>query len=92
MAYAGINNNVLFTPMRNKSRAISRRQNAGQSMVEYALGIGCIAALCMVALGSLGHICGHMVHAVEQAINYGGQTSQHPEETVNLSATPWNLN
>jgi hypothetical protein len=70
----------------NRSRPVS-----GQSMVEYALGIGCVAAVCMIALGSLGHISGHMVHAVEQSINYGGQTSEHPEETVKLGATPWKL-
>ena len=69
-----------------------RRSSRAQSMVEYALGIGCVAALCVVALGSLGHISGHMIHSVEQATNYQGTTSQHPEETVKLGATPWVLN
>jgi len=60
-------------------------------MVEYAIGIGAVAALCMVALGSLGHICGHMIMEVEHSINYGGQTSSHPQAVVNVSATPWTL-
>ena len=60
-------------------------------MVEYAIGIGAVAALCMVALGSLGHICGHMLFNVEQAINYGGTKSSHPHSVVNVSSTPWVL-
>ena len=68
------------------------RHASGQSMVEYALGIGCVAALCMVALGALGHVSGHMIHNVEQALNYQGQKSVHPEETIRLNATPWVLN
>lgn len=51
------------------------RNSRGQSMVEYAIGIGCVAALCMVALGSLGHISGEMIHNVEHAVNYGGTLS-----------------
>ena len=61
-------------------------------MVEYAVGLGCIAAVCMIALGSVGHISGHIVHNIEQAVDYQGQTSDHPEETVKLNATPWVLN
>ncbi len=72
--------------------AAKRRSSTAQSMVEYALGIGCVAALCVVALGSLGHISGHMIYNVEQATNYQGTTSQHPEETIKLGATPWVLN
>lgn len=67
------------------------RYARGQNMVEYALGIGCVAALCMVALASLGHIAGHTIKGVEGAVNYSGTHSQHPEETVNLSSTPWIL-
>ena len=72
--------------------AAKRRSSTAQSMVEYALGIGCVAALCVVALGSLGHISGHMIHKVEQATNYQGAISEHPEETIKLGATPWVLN
>ena len=60
-------------------------------MVEYAIGIGCVAALCMVALGSLGHICGEMIYNVEHAINYNGTQSPSVGRTVNSSATPWVL-
>lgn len=65
------------------------RNQRGQSMVEYAIGIGAVAALCMVALGSLGHICGDMIWTVEQAINYGGSKSSEPGRTISPSATPW---
>ncbi|MCA9805115.1 MAG: hypothetical protein KC777_24265 [Cyanobacteria bacterium HKST-UBA02] len=68
-----------------------KRKKQGQSMVEYAIGIGAVAALCMVALGSLGHICGHMIMEVEHAINYNGTKSSHPQATINTSATPWVL-
>jgi len=67
-----------------------KRSGHGQSMVEYALAIGCVAALCMVAIGSLGHLSGHIFHTVEGAIKYPNHTP-HPEEMVNLSATPWIL-
>ena len=68
------------------------RKQSGQSMVEYALGLGCISALCMVALGSLGDISGDMIQGIEQAINYGGQTSGHFNPMVKRTATPWNIN
>ncbi|OPZ90045.1 MAG: hypothetical protein BWY75_00900 [bacterium ADurb.Bin425] len=68
------------------------RRKRGQSMVEYALGIGCVAALCVVALGSLGHIAGDMVWKVEQATNYGGTKSTEPGRTIQITgdnAKPW---
>lgn len=70
----------------NKSRSCS-----GQSLVEYAIGIGCVAAVCMIALASTGHISGHIVHAIEEAFIYGGEKSTHPQEIANLSAQPWIL-
>ncbi|MBX9689817.1 MAG: hypothetical protein K2X27_24115 [Candidatus Obscuribacterales bacterium] len=63
----------------------------GQSMVEYALGLGCVAAVCMVALGGLGHICGDMIFNVQSAINYGGDRPGDPGRMVNNAATPWQL-
>lgn len=69
-----------------------KRRSRGQSMVEYALGLGCIAGLCMVALGSLGHICGDMIQAVESAINYGGSRASSPGRIINNNATPWVIN
>lgn len=60
-------------------------------MVEYAIGIGAVAALCMVALGSLGHICGDMIYNVEHAIDYKGTTSPSPGRTILPGSTPWVL-
>ncbi len=68
-----------------------KRGKRGQSMVEYALGIGCVAALCVVALGSLGHITGDMIWGVEQATNYNGTKSTEPGRTIKATATPWVL-
>jgi len=68
-----------------------KRSKRGQSMVEYALGIGCVAALCVVALGSLGHISGDMIRNVEQATNYQGQTSSDVGRTIKVTSTPWVL-
>lgn len=73
----------------NKSNI--KRSKRGQSMVEYALGIGCVAALCVVALGSLGHISGEMVRNVETSVNYGGSTSAAVGRTIRVAATPWVL-
>ncbi|MCB9469308.1 MAG: hypothetical protein H6677_13620 [Candidatus Obscuribacterales bacterium] len=69
----------------------TRRSRKGQSMVEYAIGIGAVAALCMVALGSLGHICGDMISMVCHSIIAPGQHSPMPGRTINPSATPWVL-
>lgn len=67
-----------------------KRNQRGQSLVEYALGLGCIAALCMVAISSLGHISGHITANVNNAFNSASQTA-HPEEMVNLESTPWTI-
>ena len=69
----------------------NNRKTRGQSMVEYALGLGCVAGLCMIVLGSVGHICGDMIDAIENAINYGGQKADEPGRIVNPTAQPWNL-
>lgn len=68
-----------------------KRSKKGQSMVEYAIGLGCVAALCMVALGGLGHICGDMIHSVQAAINYGGGRPSEPGRMVSNTATPWSI-
>ncbi|MBS1957418.1 MAG: hypothetical protein JST89_24745 [Cyanobacteria bacterium SZAS-4] len=77
----------------NSSRKVrvsrQKRNQRGQSMVEYALGLGCVSALCMVALGSLGFICGDMIYNVQNAINYGGNTAPQPGRMINPNATPW---
>lgn len=64
------------------------RSRRGQSMVEYALGLGAVAAVCMVVLASLGHISAHMFWNIGQAIKSPQQAS-HPEPGINLSAQPW---
>jgi hypothetical protein len=68
---------------------MKRRSSKGQSMVEYAIGIGAVSACCMVALGSLGHISGDLIHSVEKAIKYGGSYSTDPGRSIDNTATPW---
>lgn len=67
------------------------RSKKGQSMVEYAIGLGCVAALCMVVLGSVGHICGDMITNVQNAINYQGTTEGDVGRTMVQGAQPWVL-
>lgn len=69
-----------------------RRSKKGQSLVEYAIGLGCVSAVCMIALGGLGHICGDIIFNVQSAINYGGDRPSDTGRIVNNSATPWSLN
>jgi len=69
-----------------------KRSKKGQSMVEYAVGLGCVTALCMCALGFLGHVCGDIVFNVQSTINYGGGgRPQDPGHIVNETAQPWSL-
>ncbi len=74
----------------------NRRGRKGQSLVEYALGIGCVSAVCMVALSFLGHISGDIFNNVQSAVNYGGAPGDHgiadPGLLVGKSQTPWVLN
>ena len=69
-----------------------KRSKKGQSMVEYAVGIGCVTAVCMVALGSLGHISVDIFYNVHSAINYGGARPSDPGVMVSPTAQPWNMN
>ena len=73
-----------------------RRSKKGQSLVEYALGIGCVSAVCMVSLSFLGHMSGDIFQSVQSSVNYGGQPGNHgvtdPGTLVNTSQTPWNIN
>jgi hypothetical protein len=66
-----------------------KRSKKGQSMVEYAIGLGCISALCMVALSSLGHISGDIIFSVQSTINYGGGRPTSPGRMTPTAATPW---
>jgi hypothetical protein len=67
------------------------RSKKGQSMVEYAVGLGCVTALCMVALGSLGHISGDIIYSVQSTINYGGARPADTGRIVANDAKPWSL-
>jgi hypothetical protein len=74
-----------------------RRSKKGQSLVEYALGIGCVTACCMVALGFLGHVSGDIFQNVAGAINYKGAAPTmsgdgSQESIIKMNAQPWNLN
>lgn len=46
-----------------------RRSRKGQSMVEYALGIGCVAAVCMMAMQGLGLTSADILRQVIMSIN-----------------------
>jgi hypothetical protein len=64
-------------------------------MVEYALGIGCVAAVCVVAMSFLGHISGDIFNNMQQSINYQGGPGTHgvadTGKLVNENQQPWNL-
>jgi hypothetical protein len=66
------------------------RRAKGQSMVEYAIGIGAVSALCMVALGNLGFINWHILHKVEHAVK-GASVSHHASSVMDNTATPWSI-
>lgn len=73
------------------------RSGRGQSLAEYAIGIGCVAALVMVALSNLGLIGSKMLHKMEHGFNgfghgQGGATSHHAHPIVDVTATPWEIN
>ncbi len=69
-----------------------RRSSRGQSMVEYAIGVGCITALSMAVLGTLGFIDWRLLHNIEHALvphGSGHATSGHAHAIVEASAQPW---
>lgn len=53
---------------------MKRRNRRGQSMVEYAIGIGAVTAVCMLMLGGLGHSAADILQAV--LININDQDDQ----------------
>jgi hypothetical protein len=55
-----------------------KRKQKGQSMVEYALGIGCVTAVCMLVLGGLGHASADIVRQVLLNINDPDDQSADP--------------
>lgn len=48
---------------------VNRRSSRGQSMIEYAIGIGAVTAVCMLMLGGLGHSAADILQAVLVNIN-----------------------
>ena len=75
---------------------MNRRRRKGQSMVEYAIGIGCVTAVCMLVLGGLGHASADVVRQVLININDADDQSADPGSIFtngvkgNTNA-PWNL-
>jgi hypothetical protein len=74
---------------------MKRRSKKGQSMVEYAIGIGCVTAVCMLVLGGLGHAGADIVRQVLVNINDPDDQAADPGTPFkNIQATgnqaPWN--
>ncbi len=55
-------------PTKEKAMRKQRRKS-GQAMVEYAIGIGCVTAVCMLCLGGLGHASFDIMASVLSNIN-----------------------
>jgi hypothetical protein len=77
-------------------RIKTRRSRKGQSMVEYAIGIGCVTAVCMLVLGGLGHASADVVRQVLLNINDPDDQSADPGSifTNGVQGTanpPWKL-
>lgn len=76
---------------------MKRRTRKGQSMVEYGIGIGCVAAVCMLVMGGLGHASADIVRQVLVNINDPDDQSADPGTVFTngvkgTSNQPWNLN
>ncbi len=68
-----------------------KRSARGQSMVEYAIGIGCVAAVAMLAMQGLGMSSADIMRAVITSINDQDDQAfaNNPTPVVNKSSTPW---
>ncbi len=70
-----------------------RRKQRGQSMVEYALGIGCVAATAMLALQGVGMESTDILRSVIQSINDTDDqqyaTDPGGSSFVKAGSTPW---
>jgi hypothetical protein len=78
-----------------KEKQMKRKNRKGQSMVEYAIGIGAVTAVCMLVLGGLGHASADVVRQVLLNINDSDDQSADPGSifTNGVSGTtnaPWN--
>ena len=72
------------------------RNRKGQSMVEYAIGIGCVTAVCMLVLGGLGHASADIVKQVLVNINDKDDQTADPGSIFTNGVqgktnAPWNL-
>jgi hypothetical protein len=73
-----------------------KRSRKGQSMVEYAIGIGCVTAVCMLVLGGLGHAGADIVRQVLVNINDPDDQSADPGSifkngVAGTTNAPWKL-
>ena len=64
-------------------------------MVEYAIGIGCVTAVCMLCLGGLGHAGADIVRQVLININDSDDQAADPGTPfkniqANGANAPWN--
>jgi len=66
-----------------------KRKAGGQAMVEYALGIGCVAAVCMCVMAGLGHAGADIMNSVLKAVNDSDDQVGDPGYAVNKGASPW---
>jgi len=57
---------------------MKRKNRKGQSMIEYAIGIGAVTAVCMLVLGGLGHASADVVRQVLLNINDADDQSNDP--------------
>ncbi|MBX9722139.1 MAG: hypothetical protein K2X81_12135 [Candidatus Obscuribacterales bacterium] len=72
----------------------SRRNKKGQSMIEYCIGIGCVAAVCMVVMGGLGHAAADITNSVLSSINDSDDQVSDPGTIFSgglKGTTPWVL-
>ncbi len=70
------------------------RGKKGQSMVEYAIGIGAVTAVCMLVLGGLGHAGADVIRQVLLNINDQDDQSADPGSIFTYGVTgqantPW---
>lgn len=73
------------------------RKQRGQAMVEYAIGIGAVTAVCMLCLGALGHSSADVLRQVVLNINDANDQPSDPGSIFkNIQAgtgdgtAPWN--
>lgn len=76
---------------------MKRRNRKGQAMIEYAIGIGAVTAVCMLVLGGLGHAGADIMRQVLVNINDQDDQTADPGSIFKngvsgSSNQPWSLN